>query len=89
MAPGKYGARLILDTNNNEVWDTGSYKDKRQPEMVYYYPLSPKLAITVNDNNSVDMMELTDEQVINYYKQKRLNFLFFQPTVIPLKIDLN
>ena len=35
LAPGKYGARLIVDTNNNEVWDTGSYKDKRQPEMVY------------------------------------------------------
>lgn len=38
LAPGKYSARLINDTNGNGVWDTGRYEDKRQPEMVYYYP---------------------------------------------------
>lgn len=38
LNPGKYGARLINDTNGNGVWDTGNYADKRQPEMVYYYP---------------------------------------------------
>ena len=38
LNPGKYGARLINDTNGNGVWDTGKYADKRQPEMVYYYP---------------------------------------------------
>lgn len=39
LNPGKYGARLINDTNGNGVWDTGSYAGKRQPEMVYYYPM--------------------------------------------------
>ena len=38
LNPGKYGARLINDTNGNGVWDTGNYAGKRQPEMVYYYP---------------------------------------------------
>ena len=38
LNPGKYGARLINDTNGNGVWDTGDYAAKRQPEMVYYYP---------------------------------------------------
>lgn len=39
LNPGKYGARLINDTNGNGVWDTGNYEEKRQPEMVYYYPM--------------------------------------------------
>lgn len=38
LNPGKYSARLINDTNKNGVWDTGKYADKRQPEMVFYYP---------------------------------------------------
>lgn len=38
LNPGKYGARLINDTNGNGVWDTGDYAARRQPEMVYYYP---------------------------------------------------
>lgn len=44
LNPGKYCARLINDTNNNGLWDTGDYGGKRQPEMVYYYPqiLEPK-----------------------------------------------
>jgi uncharacterized protein (DUF2141 family) len=38
LSPGKYGARLINDTNGNGVWDTGNYEGGLQPEMVYYYP---------------------------------------------------
>jgi len=38
LAPGKYGARIIVDENQNGRWDTGEYEHgKRQPEMVYYY----------------------------------------------------
>ena len=39
LNPDKYGARLIYDANGNGVWDTGNYAEKRQPEMVYYYPM--------------------------------------------------
>lgn len=35
--PAKYGARLILDNNNNRKWDTGNYRKKLQPEKVYIY----------------------------------------------------
>ena len=34
----KYYARLVLDVNDNGVWDTGNYADKRQPELVFYCP---------------------------------------------------
>ena len=37
LPPGKYGARLIDDANNNGQWDTGDYEAKLQPEKVYYY----------------------------------------------------
>lgn len=37
LEPAKYGARLVVDTNNNNVWDTGNYAKKIAPEMVYYY----------------------------------------------------
>lgn len=38
LKPGKYSARLIEDTNGNNLWDTGEYQSKLQPECVYYYP---------------------------------------------------
>lgn len=38
LNPNKYYARLIMDTNDNGVWDTGNYAEKRQPETVIYYP---------------------------------------------------
>ena len=34
----KYYIRLFNDTNNNGKWDTGDYKNKIQPEEVYYFP---------------------------------------------------
>ena len=38
LKPDKYYARIIIDTNDNGVWDTGNYAEKRQPEKVYYSP---------------------------------------------------
>lgn len=38
LNPGKYGARLINDTNGNGEWDTGDFAKGIQPEKVYYYP---------------------------------------------------
>ena len=40
--------------------------------LVYYYPISPKIAITVNDNNIDDKLELLKEQV-EEYNQKLIN----------------
>lgn len=38
LKPGNYLLRLIYDTNNNQVWDTGSFLTRKQPELVVYYP---------------------------------------------------
>ena len=38
LKPDKYYARLVLDVNDNGVWDSGNYADKRQPELVFYCP---------------------------------------------------
>lgn len=38
VKPGKYLLRLIYDTNENRIWDTGSFLERRQPEEVVYYP---------------------------------------------------
>jgi len=37
LKPGKYAVRLIYDDNYNNVWDTGNYLDKVQPERVVRY----------------------------------------------------
>lgn len=40
IKPGTYYLRLIMDENNNGVWDTGDFGKGIQPEQVYYYPHS-------------------------------------------------
>ncbi len=37
LSPGNYGVRVTLDENNNGIWDTGNFLDKRQPETVKYF----------------------------------------------------
>lgn len=34
---GEYTLYLIIDNNNNNIWDTGSFAIKQQPEKVYFY----------------------------------------------------
>ncbi len=36
LNPGEYQVRIVLDVNNNGVWDTGNYLEKKQPEEVLY-----------------------------------------------------
>ena len=37
MNPGAYKLKLILDSNNNDRWDTGDYIKGIEPEKVYYF----------------------------------------------------
>jgi len=46
--------------------DDGSVPD----EFVLYYPLSPKIAIQVNDNNSNNEIVIKDENVVHKYNDK-------------------
>lgn len=43
IPPSTYFARLILDANNNQTWDTGKYEDGLLPECVYYFPKAMKM----------------------------------------------
>ncbi len=38
IQPGKYGMRIIIDSDGNGKWTTGDIKTKRQPEEIYYFP---------------------------------------------------
>ncbi|MBP1639822.1 MAG: hypothetical protein H6Q17_1405 [Bacteroidetes bacterium] len=38
LMPGDYYLRMYVDANDNGQWDTGNYKQKRDPEQVYYFP---------------------------------------------------
>ena len=35
LAPGGYTLKIITDSNANGRWDTGSYDEKRQPELIF------------------------------------------------------
>ncbi len=38
LIPAQYKMRVIYDSNENGIWDTGNYLLKIQPEKVIYYP---------------------------------------------------
>lgn len=38
LDPDEYYIRIIFDANLNKKWDTGNYLQKKQPEVVIYYP---------------------------------------------------
>ena len=51
--PGEYELRILYDTNNNGIWDTGNYSERRQPEKVY--SIKQKLSIKANWENERDI----------------------------------
>jgi hypothetical protein len=38
LRPDTYYLRLYIDSNGDGKWTTGSWKEKRQPEAIYYFP---------------------------------------------------
>ena len=38
LLPGEIYARIVIDENEDGIWSTGNYEEKRQPEAVFYYP---------------------------------------------------
>ncbi|MEO6637532.1 MAG: Ig-like domain-containing protein [Ginsengibacter sp.] len=53
ISPGDYDLRILDDTNQNGIWDTGSYELKKQPEKVYSFP--QKINIRANWDNEKDI----------------------------------
>lgn len=72
LNPGKYGARLVNDSNGNGVWDTGSYEEKRQPEMVYYYPqvIDIRVRMEYEQDWNVNTVPLDKQKPDELKKQK-------------------
>lgn len=73
LKPDKYYARIVIDSNDNGVWDTGNYTEKRQPETVYY---SPKM-YEIMSNWQVE--ETWDVHSTPFAKQKPLEITKNKP----------
>lgn len=73
--PGVYYVRIILDRNNNGVWDTGDYDKKLQPELVYYMgkSIEMKANFEVEENNPpwrIDITSMDSQKPLDITKQK-------------------
>ena len=64
VTPSSYYIRMYIDENGNNKWDAGNLQQKKQPEMVYYYP--KKLQLRPN----WDMEETWPYKKIDMLKQR-------------------
>ncbi|MDR2475820.1 MAG: Ig-like domain-containing protein [Bacteroidales bacterium] len=56
LPPGTYYARIVLDENDNGIWDAGNYSNQIQPETVYYfYKGGIKLMANFEDEQEWDL----------------------------------
>lgn len=75
LNPGTYYARIILDENNNGIWDTGDFYKGLQPEMVCYYPGIFEIKAFWNIDNEanpwiIDISTLAKQKPLEITKQK-------------------
>ncbi len=56
--PGEYLVRLIDDRNGNGSWDTGNFKEKIEPEEVFYYNQKIKLRANWDVEEEWDIKEI-------------------------------
>lgn len=72
VTPGEYYARLIVDANDNGVWDTGDYEKSIQPEEVYYYPykISCRAKWDYTESWNVKQLPLYQQKPLQITKQK-------------------
>ena len=50
LLPGSYLIRVTLDENNNGIWDTGSFLNKRQPETIKFFDKTLKISANFEVN---------------------------------------
>lgn len=74
LTPGTYYARIILDANNNGVWDTGDYEKQLQPEMVCYSPKAYEIKAYFDHDEEepwfIDPSTLAKQKPMEITKQK-------------------
>jgi len=71
LAPKKYKFKLYYDSNGNRKWDTGNYKELRQPERVFYYPFFPEILDIKSNIDIENTWELYHEE--DHANEKPLN----------------
>ena len=79
LPPNKYYARLVIDTNGNNKWDTGNYALGIQPEEVIYYP--NVFDISVN----FEIEQTWDTKALPAQKQKPMDITKNKPKEIVKK----
>lgn len=52
--PGEYELKILIDKNKNGIWDTGNYKQKKQPEIIQL--VDKKLSVRPNWDNETDII---------------------------------
>ena len=52
LLPGSYQLRLIIDSNENNTWDSGNFNSKQQAEKIIYY--SEKINLKANWDIEID-----------------------------------
>lgn len=55
LNPGTYFVRIIVDENQNGVWDTGNFRQGLFPEKVYYFPKNFKVRANWEVSESWDV----------------------------------
>ena len=72
LSPGTYYLRLVLDSNNNGIWDTGNYEEKRQPEQVRYFnqPVVLRANWDVQQEWDVEALPLVKQKPLEITKNK-------------------
>jgi len=53
LKPSSYSVKLIIDENNNGIWDSGSYKEKLQPEKIIFY--SERIDLLANWDKELEL----------------------------------
>ncbi len=71
--PGTIYARLFIDDNEDGEWTTGDYANKRQPEMVYYYPRAYEIRAFTDHEESWNL------QALPLHQQKPLDITKNKP----------
>lgn len=72
MKPGDYYIRCFIDSNQNDKWDTGNYREGKQPEEVFYFPkpLTVKAKWDLAQDWNPRLEKLDKQKAMEITKQK-------------------
>lgn len=62
IKPQKVIIKLFSDSNGNGKWDTGNFKERKQPEAVFYFPQEVELIQNMDYEYSWDLYPLVEEE---------------------------